>query len=176
MPMVQTCWTLQELIAPKQVHFYNRQWVMLGSKIFSDSRNAISGHLYKITDIDWDTLEGTGVRRLSIAKRMSWAASAAKRTTTREEDVAYCLLGVFNVKMPLLYDEGGERAFLRLQEEILRRTDDQTIFAWSAPSTLLDHPRDSIPLLSSTYFSLLAPSPVYFANSADFVPTSPLTD
>lgn len=57
---------------------------------------------------------------------MSWAA---KRETTRPEDIAYCLLGIFGINMPLLYGE-GTRAFLRLQEEIIRYYDDQSLFAW----------------------------------------------
>ncbi|KAE9964419.1 hypothetical protein BLS_004887 [Venturia inaequalis] len=59
---------------------------------------------------------------------MSWAAS---RATTRLEDVAYCLMGLFDVNMPMLYGE-GTHAFIRLQEEIIRRTEDYTIFAWTA--------------------------------------------
>lgn len=57
---------------------------------------------------------------------MSWAA---KRKTARIEDQAYCLLGLFNVNMPLLYGEGG-RAFIRLQEEILKVREDYTLFTW----------------------------------------------
>ena len=62
----------------------------------------------------------------ATAMKMSWAAS---RTTTCREDLAYCLLGIFNVNMPLLYGE-GEKAFLRLQEEIMRQSGDLSIFAW----------------------------------------------
>ncbi|KAI0413979.1 hypothetical protein F5X98DRAFT_390347 [Xylaria grammica] len=59
---------------------------------------------------------------------MSWAVD---RETTREEDIAYSLFGIFDVNIPLLYGE-GHRAFLRLQEEILRQSDDHTLFAWRA--------------------------------------------
>jgi hypothetical protein len=61
----------------------------------------------------------------SIAERMSWAAG---RETTRPEDRAYSLLGIFGINMPLLYGEGS-RAFARLQEEIIRTSDDQSILA-----------------------------------------------
>lgn len=57
---------------------------------------------------------------------MSWAAL---RTTTREEDEAYSLLGLFGVHIPLIYGE-GRKAFLRLQEAILRETEDNTLLAW----------------------------------------------
>jgi hypothetical protein len=60
-----------------------------------------------------------------VAKRMCWAS---KRKTTRVEDIAYCLLGIFDINMPLLYGEGG-KAFLRLQEEILKTLGDYSLFA-----------------------------------------------
>ena len=82
---------------------------------------------------------------------MSWAA---KRQTTRVEDTAYCLLGIFGVNMPLLYGE-GERAFIRLQEEITKITDDQSLFAWRS-----DDCRGG----------LLATSPAAFQHSGDIVP------
>jgi hypothetical protein len=70
----------------------------------------------------------TSLSNFSIAQRMSWAAH---RKTTRVEDIAYCLMGLFGVNMPMLYGE-GDRAFIRLQEEIMRIFDDDSIFAWKA--------------------------------------------
>lgn len=87
---------------------------------------------------------------------MSWASA---RETTRIEDMAYCLLGIFSVSMPLLYGE-RERAFIRLQEEIIKVTDDQTIFAW----------RDPIANDASTKKGLLAENPRCFAQSAHYIP------
>ena len=121
-------WTLQELLAPREVIFYDRQGNTLGTK--SEHARWIS----KITAIDAEALvkaersHGTTERlsTFSIAQRMSWAS---RRITTRTEDTAYCLLGIFNVNMPLLYGE-GERAFIRLQEEILRNCCDDSILAW----------------------------------------------
>jgi len=52
------------------------------------------------------------------------------RATSRVEDTAYSLMGLFNVFMPMLYGE-GERAFIRLQEEIMKQSEDYTIFAWN---------------------------------------------
>jgi hypothetical protein len=57
---------------------------------------------------------------------MPWAW---KRETTREEDMTYCLLRLFDVNMPLLYGEGSEKAFLRLQLQILQDSHDESIFA-----------------------------------------------
>ncbi|XHG01770.1 hypothetical protein AWENTII_005140 [Aspergillus wentii] len=86
---------------------------------------------------------------------MSWAAN---RRTSRLEDVAYCLLGIFNINMPLLYGE-RDRAFLRLQEEIMRQSDDQSIFAWRDPDAD-----------SNTLHGLLATSPKKFALCGDMIP------
>jgi hypothetical protein len=117
-------WTLQELIAPANVEFYNCTWHKLGTK--DSLKDAIS----QITSINVAVLEGVDPENFSIAKRMSWAS---KRTTTRIEDIAYSLLGIFGVNMPMLYGE-GERAFIRLQEEIMKHSDDQSLFAWKSNS------------------------------------------
>jgi hypothetical protein len=47
---------------------------------------------------------------------MSWAS---RREVTREEDIAYYLLGLFDVNMPLIYGEGVTKAFICLQEMII---------------------------------------------------------
>ena len=114
-------WTLQELIAPKNVSFHDRNWVFLGTK--GDLAHYLSVH----TGIPIEVLIGQNrPSSCSVAQRMSWAA---KRQTERIEDRAYSLLGIFDVSMPMLYGE-GEKSFGRLQEEILRHSDDQSIFAW----------------------------------------------
>ena len=117
-------WTLQELIAPKTVQFYDEDWIHVGSKL------DLVSILSKLTRIPTELLLGCrALSDSSIAARMSWAA---QRQTTRAEDMAYCLLGIFEVSMPLIYGE-GMRAFRRLQEEIIKRSCDMTIFAWDVP-------------------------------------------
>ena len=115
-------WTPQELIAPELVIFVSKEWCVFGTK-------ATLGELVEdITGIDRGILEHKiSLDQVSIAARMSWAAN---RETTRVEDQAYSLLGIFDIHMPTLYGE-GPRAFRRLQEEILRRIPDQSIFAWT---------------------------------------------
>ena len=113
-------WTLQELIAPPVVEFYAHDWSEIGTKF--SLRRAIS----KITGIDIRVLEGADPSTCHVAERMSWAAN---RETTRVEDAAYCLLGIFKVHMPLIYGE-GQRAFYRLQKEIMKTTEDYTMLAW----------------------------------------------
>lgn len=101
------------------------------------------------TGIDKYYLLGmTNVREASVAERMQWASL---RQSTRIEDAAYCLLGLFDVNMPLLYGEGA-KAFIRLQLEIIRKTDDESIFAWWQD-----------PVESGTWQGLLAHSPRAFA-------------
>jgi hypothetical protein len=87
----------------------------------------------------------------SIAQRISWAS---ERDTKRPEDKAYCLMGLFDINMPLLYGE-GQKAFVRLQEKIIGQTDDHSIFAWSKDGTMLS--------------GLLAPDPAYFKNCGTVV-------
>ncbi|KAI1622461.1 heterokaryon incompatibility protein-domain-containing protein [Exophiala viscosa] len=112
-------WTLQELIAPKVVVFFSKSWFRLGE------RADLSETLSDITKIDVGVLAGTEkVDSVCVARRMSWAS---KRVTSRPEDIAYCLMGIFNVNMSMLYGE-GERAFIRLQEEIMKDSDDESIF------------------------------------------------
>ena len=121
-------WTLQELIAPKRVYFYERYWSFIGEKA------SLIQILHSITLIDPKVLGEPLMRRhCCIAERMSWAS---RRETTRPEDEAYSLMGIFSVHMPLLYGEGGKRAFLRLQQEIWKESTDHSLFTWTAMSRL----------------------------------------
>ncbi|KUJ21002.1 HET-domain-containing protein, partial [Mollisia scopiformis] len=109
-------WTLQELLAPEYVVFYDENWDEIGTKA-------------SLADV---IQRRTGIKDLRrweeacVAQKMSWAAW---RQTTRVEDLAYSLLGIFGVYMPPLYGEGNN-AFLRLQLEIVNRSGDESIFAW----------------------------------------------
>ncbi|KAI0742952.1 heterokaryon incompatibility protein-domain-containing protein [Daedaleopsis nitida] len=104
-------WTLQELIAPRIVLFLSTTWEFLGSKA------DLADKLHRITQIPATVLRlECPLSEMSVAQRMSWAAN---RQTTRVEDAAYCLMGLFGVNMPTLYGE-GHMAFQRLQEGIVR--------------------------------------------------------
>ena len=121
-------WTLQELIAPSEVVVFNSNWRFIAS------RGSVAAQLARITGIDEAVLRSSRddlqdlLSSYSIAQRMAWAS---ERKTTRIEDRAYSLLGLFDVNMPLLYGE-GPKAFQRLQEEILRTKRDFSILAWSS--------------------------------------------
>ncbi|KAK2014583.1 HET-domain-containing protein [Colletotrichum eremochloae] len=124
-------WTLQELIAPTRMNFYTANWSLLGTK------QHLVDALYLATGVPKLCLSGhLGPSDFSIAEVMSWASA---RVTTRPEDQAYCLLGLFGVNMPLLYGE-GRKAFLRLQEEIIKVSVDQSIFVYDIEA--LSHGHD----------------------------------
>lgn len=172
-------WTLQELIAPTEVLFFTdgekreengesdddsdgelerehvqdqvrSNWVCLGRK------SSMCERLSFITGIDSGILSHTrDMRSISVAKRMSWAS---KRVTTRIEDRAYCLLGLFDISMPMLYGE-GEKSFIRLQEEIMKESNDESLFLWT------DDNADP-----NTITGLLARSPDLFKGSSHFFP------
>ncbi|KAI7500979.1 hypothetical protein KC367_g3241 [Hortaea werneckii] len=142
-------WTLQELIAPREVQFFGRDWNRLGSS------HRLVETIAARTLIDADLLRGRKeLKRYSVAQRMSWAAD---RVTFRIEDRAYSLLGLFDVNLPLLYGE-REKAFMRLQEEIIRRSNDQSIFAWGYDIAVDENPG-----------ALLARSPGDFRGSTNIV-------
>lgn len=150
-------WTLQELLAPEQhVVFYDHSWTPIG--VLEDLIDIIS----EITHIPLQVLtHAHSVHNCSVAQRFSWAAN---RRTTRSEDIAYSLMGLFNVNMPLLYGE-GEKAFVRLQEEILKDSSDQTIFCWTE-----DEPLDIKTLFKTQrrldVCGVLATHPRFFRRSA----------
>lgn len=147
-------WTLQELLAPSEVEFYDKCWKQISTK--SRLRELIE----KVTGIKsyyvcpsrepggaYDRLSGAG-----IAERMSWAA---ERETTRIEDLAYSLLGIFDISMPMLYGE-GPKAFQGLQEEIMRVNDDSSLLGWGYQESCDDWRWETD--------SILAPHPLCFRN------------
>ncbi|RDX43447.1 HET-domain-containing protein [Lentinus brumalis] len=135
----QRGWTLQELLAPDCVIFLSSAWTVMGTKA------SLAQLVSEITLISRSVLLlEEGLWDMSVARRMSWAAG---RQTTRPEDEAYCLLGIFDIHMPPLYGE-GRRAFQRLQEAIMQKSIDSTLFAWS---------------FGTKCSALLAPSPGAFA-------------
>lgn len=136
-------WTLQELLAPRWMDFFDKDWRRLGNKStlireLSSITGILANHIFEHTSA-------------SAAQKMSWASG---RKTTRVEDMAYSLMGIFDVNMPLLYGE-GRNAFIRLQHEVVKVSDDESIFAWED-----DILRES---------GMFAQSPKAFAKSGDIV-------
>lgn len=147
-------WTLQELLAPAKMTFYSKDWSKIASRL------TLATIISETTQIETRYLCGDGFfENASIAQKMAWVS---QRSTTRIEDMAYCMLGIFDVNMPLLYGEGS-KSFTRLQEEIIRTSTDHTIFCWTWTSSVPEY-----------WTSLLAPCPQVFKYSKDFVNAGPV--
>ena len=135
-------WTLQELLAPSNVIFFDFKWHRIGykKKLLREISDATGIGVQYLNDM----------HKASVATKMSWIS---RRQTSRVEDMAYCLLGLFDVNLPLLYGE-GRKAFLRLELEIVKKSDDESIFAWTSTK-------------ANGHSGLLALWPDAFADSAD---------
>jgi len=165
-------WTLQELIAPLKVEFYATDWRKIATK------DELCGLLSSITSIDEHILRGGRLDDVSVARRMSWASC---RKTSRIEDIAYSLLGIFDVNIPLIYGEGS-KAFQRLQKAIMNASYDQSLFAWGRivllPADLIDENQEfgttpipwKAPHQRQPLFGLFAESPANFKHSGDIAP------
>ena len=170
-------WTLQELLAPSVLVFLSGGWNVIGSK------HSLAPVVADITGISCDVLTfKQSLDEVSVATKMSWAAS---RQTTRVEDEAYALMGIFGVHIPICYGE-GRYAFIRLQEAIVKLVPDQTIFAWGhlllpypfqflAPGRHEEDPVNipEIPIPPSSTEYLLASSARNFKGSSAWTPIPP---
>jgi hypothetical protein len=130
-------WTLQELIAPRSVDFLSRNGRFLGNK------ETLEQEIHEITKIPVAALRGAPLSHFAVGERMRWAD---ERETTKKEDKAYCLLGIFDVSMTLRYGE-GEKAFTRLERKI---------YASSKG-------RETLPLLVGHSFAKTAADPMLMA-------------
>jgi hypothetical protein len=172
-------WTLQELLAPRELVFYDRDRSWLGTRRehadwISQFTNIRAGVLREGVTHTTEDSPSVSLGSLCIAMRMSWAS---RRSTTRVEDTAYCLLGLFGINMPLLYGE-GQRSFFRLQEEIMKHVDDDSILAWGLDTEIkLSHRlQDDGPYRnggSSLVENILASSPKDFENCGDIYNQAP---
>jgi hypothetical protein len=102
-------WTLQELLAPKIVEFYSRDGIQLGD------RRSLEGQIANITRIPAEALRGDELSKFSVEERFLWAH---ERQTTKAEDKAHCLVGIFDIFLPLMYGIGESKAMNRLRREI----------------------------------------------------------
>ncbi|OJT02394.1 Vegetative incompatibility protein HET-E-1 [Trametes pubescens] len=152
-------WTLQELIAPTNVVFLSSDWRPLGTK------TTLAPLLESITGVDMSILlHKNPLSSVSVARRMWWAST---RQTTRVEDEAYALMGIFDVRIPMVYGE-GRKAFILLQEEILKTVPDQSLLAWgprfsasqesASPASLLRLIEERITILDTPLTSFQRPA------------------
>lgn len=155
-------WTLQELLAPKKLIFYSTDWTWVAAL------RGVPDMVSEITHIPTGVLlHERPLQAFSIATRMSWAS---QRQTKKVEDVAYSLLGIFDVNMTMQYGE-RDKAFTRLQEELIKSSTDQSIFLWPKQRT------ESLPSSHIETFrgALLASSPADFADSDEMLPVGNIT-
>ena len=163
-------WTVQELLAPRLATFYDKHWTELGTRI------DLLFDVVVAARIDTASLEEGLWSERSVARKMSWFAH---RQTSRIEDLAYCMLGIFDINMPLIYGE-GLKAFKRLQIEIINSSDDESIFAWDphqwprpkgyvfyGTSMLAPHPKcfEGCGSVKKHYHSSIAKRPPYVATN-----------
>jgi hypothetical protein len=147
-------WTLQELLAPTTVAFFDRDWQYINSS------HALRNDISKATGIpaEYFAAEAGGARRplssATAAMRMSWVSC---RETTRVEDMAYCMLGIFDINLTTIYGE-GTKAFMRLQDEIIKTRRDHTLFCWA---WMPQH-------VPADWVGMLAPSPRVFEHSGKY--------
>lgn len=162
-------WTLQELLAPRSMEFYDKNWQFMGT------RHDLASLVGKVAGIKpgylKDPKKGSpSFREASVATKMSWMAG---RTTRDVEDIAYSLLGIFNIDLVPQYGE-GIKAFSRLQEAIMMDCEsfDESLFAWELPQNCelrcFRNP-STVPKFAHSNWGLLAPSPDCFKKSADVI-------
>lgn len=102
-------WLLQELLAPQSVVFFSREGYRLGDK------SSLEEQIHEITGLPVEALRGAPLHQFSIEERLSWAE---RRQTTLPEDQAYCLFGICDINLPVIYGEGQQNAFSRLIKEL----------------------------------------------------------
>ncbi|KAH7916216.1 heterokaryon incompatibility protein-domain-containing protein [Hygrophoropsis aurantiaca] len=124
-------WTLQEVLAPRTVQFFKNDWSLLlgtvgDAKLNHKENKELMEILEDVTGIDVQSLTYFKPGVESVRERLRWASG---RITTKVEDTAYALLGIFDINLPILYGE-KEKAYTRLQEEIMKNTDDVSLFDW----------------------------------------------
>lgn len=150
-------WTLQELLAPEKVHFFSMEGRHLGDK------TSLVHPIHIATRIPAPVLRGFALGFISDEEKFSWAEG---RQTKREEDAAYCLMGLFHIHMPLLYGEEKQNAFRRLREEIARRESRNEAMKLhrireNADRILSRRPKDSMNYDADAYKELLKWLPSY---------------
>ena len=160
-------WTLQELVAPSTIGFFSKDWKWLGGK-------------FDLAEVIEKNIPGSPPANIlrfakklsetSVAERLSWAAH---RSTSRVEDEAYSILGFFGIRMSTFYGE-GRNAFYRLQEEIMRKSSDTSLFAWTDTIYPLGDTGEMINLCKclpeqDSLCHLFSPSPQRFVGASQVV-------
>ncbi|KAG6381988.1 hypothetical protein JVT61DRAFT_618 [Boletus reticuloceps] len=133
-PWFKRGWTLQELLAPRRIKFYDQGWRPFTNLVNDKDDQGLMFALSAVTGIPRDVViadNSRGIKGCGVWEIMSWAST---RKTTRIEDAAYCLYGLFDVHPSIAYGE-GERAFARLVKEIVERYHTWDVFVWGGEAS-----------------------------------------
>ncbi|EIW77747.1 HET-domain-containing protein, partial [Coniophora puteana RWD-64-598 SS2] len=131
-PWFRLGWTLQELLAPRRIKFFAADWVVLTVEENDKAVNAsLLEPLERATGIREVDLRNFAPDPFDVDIRMTWAA---QRVTTRAEDAAYALMGMFDVSIQIAYGEGADRAFARVVEAIMLAGGSPTVLNWAGPA------------------------------------------
>ncbi|KAL0945654.1 hypothetical protein HGRIS_014808 [Hohenbuehelia grisea] len=178
-------WTLQELLAPPRMKFFNSDWTPTTSSQYDIDRTTTLTRRVPEFSVRLSAASGIyPVERLhnyvpgveQAREVLHWASA---RQTTRPEDMAYCLIGLLNLELSVAYGEGYPTAFYRLQVEVMRRTEDRGLFFWSGS------PSSHSSMLAATVFGFRQPVPWsddgvrsdgYYSACLDRDPTITLTN
>ncbi|KAI5998892.1 hypothetical protein EDC04DRAFT_2794690 [Pisolithus marmoratus] len=122
-------WTLQELLAPRTVLFYTQEWSLYKGFTLPNHKAEVTvvRGLEEATGIDSRFLIDFSPGVDDARSKLQWASS---RCTTRPEDIAYSLFGIFNLHLPVLYGESAEKALYRLLAKIISQSKDISILDW----------------------------------------------
>ena len=155
-------WTLQELLAPWTVVFLTKRWEVIGHK-GKTGRSKTGTELCSGPSLTASIVAASGLPErvlndfeqsgdFTIEEKLNWTTG---RKTTKEEDMWYCLLGIFNVSMPIIYGERAEHAKRRLLEE--------------AQKAERGYEQQRLPTRASSEGNTRASSNIPFRRDSDFV-------
>ncbi|KIO10640.1 hypothetical protein M404DRAFT_128934, partial [Pisolithus tinctorius Marx 270] len=126
-------WTLQELLSPNVIFFYDSEWKPYLGDTGSNHKESpdIMQELADATEIPRGTIVTFSPADLGVHEKLRLASM---RSATVEEDVAYSLIGIFKSDIRPQYGEGTD-ALGHLLEEIVARSGEVTVLAWSGKSS-----------------------------------------
>ncbi|KAG1740865.1 uncharacterized protein EDB91DRAFT_342521 [Suillus paluster] len=122
-------WTVPEFLAPKVIRFYQQDWTLYLNDESPNHKKSVKimDELEDATGIDARVLVAFQPGMRNTREKLQWAST---RATTRPEDIAYSLFGIFGVRLPIHYGENKQNALGRLLQEIVARSGDITALDW----------------------------------------------
>ena len=145
-------WTLQELLASKIIRFYDREWKPYLNDMHTNHKEspAIKQELAHAMGVGPETITYFRPEHLGVREKLRLAST---RNATVEEDIAYSLIGIFSSDITPRYGL-GETALGQLLENIVARSGDVTVIAWTGKSLAYNSALpDSLAVYSQTPYS-----------------------